>query len=141
MKVVMNKGFNSYARRYRDKIKTEINVTPFVDIMLVLLIIFMLTSHMITTGIDINLPSSTENFSKDKNYISISVDKESTIYIQENVIKKEELIKKVKALLKENPAVQILLHGDKEVNYGEIIQIFNILKQASIYNVVLVTEE
>ena len=138
---MINKGFNSYSRRYRGKIKTEINVTPFVDIMLVLLIIFMLTSHMITTGIDIDLPSSTENFAKNENYISISIDKKSTIYIQENIVKKEELIKKVKALLKENPAVQILLHGDKEVNYGEIIQIFNILKQASIHNVVLVTEE
>ena len=134
-------GLNNYQKRYKGKIKTEINVTPFVDVMLVLLVIFMLTSHMITTGIDINLPVSAENFSKNEDYINISVDKKSTIYLQENMVKKEDLIKKVNALLKEKPNLQILLHGDKEVSYGEIIQIFNILKQATIYNVILVTEE
>lgn len=134
-------GLNNYQKRYKGKIKTEINVTPFVDVMLVLLVIFMLTSHMITTGIDINLPVSAENFSKNEDYINISVDKKSTIYLQENMVKKEDLIKKVNALLKEKPNLQILLHGDKEVSYGEIIQIFNILKQAAIYNVILVTEE
>ena len=134
-------GLNNYQKRYKSKIKTEINVTPFVDVMLVLLVIFMLTSHMITTGIDINLPVSAENFSKNEDYINISVDKKSTIYLQENIVTKENLIKKVSALLKEKPNLQILLHGDKEVSYGEIIQIFNILKQAAIYNVILVTEE
>ena len=134
-------GLNNYQKRYKGKIKTEINVTPFVDVMLVLLVIFMLTSHMITTGIDINLPVSAENFSKNEDYINISVDKKSTIYLQENMVKKEDLIKKVNALLKEKPNLQILLHGEKEVSYGEIIQIFNILKQATIYNVILVTEE
>ena len=134
-------GLNNYQKRYKSKIKTEINVTPFVDVMLVLLVIFMLTSHMITTGIDINLPAFAENFSKNEDYINISVDKKSTIYLQESMVKKEDLIKKVNALLKEKPNLQILLHGDKEVSYGEIIQIFNILKQAAIYNVILVTEE
>ena len=138
--VMGNNLFNSCSKKYRNKIKAEINVTPFVDIMLVLLVIFMLTSHMITTGIDVNLPVFAENFSKNEHYVNISVDKKSTIYLQESIVKKEELIKKINALLKEKPNLQILLHGDKNVSYGEIIQIFNLLKQASIHNVVLITE-
>ena len=137
----MQSFFNNYSRKYRYKVKPEINVTPFVDVMLVLLVIFMLTSHMITSGIDVNLPVSTETFSDKEDHISISIDKKSIIYLQKSMIKKEDLIKKINALLKEKPNLQILLYGDKEVNYGEVIQIFSILKQASIHNVILVTEE
>ncbi len=137
----MQSFFNNYSRKYRYKVKPEINVTPFVDVMLVLLVIFMLTSHMITSGIDVNLPASTETFSDKEDHISISIDKKSIIYLQKSMIKKEDLIKKINALLKEKPNLQILLYGDKEVNYGEVIQIFSILKQASIHNVILVTEE
>ena len=97
----MGNFFNSDSKKYRNKIKAEINVTPFVDIMLVLLVIFMLTSHMITTGIDVNLPVSAENFSKNEHYINISIDKKSTIYLQESIVKKEELIKKINVLVKE----------------------------------------
>ncbi len=116
-------------------------MTPFVDVMLVLLIIFMLTSHMITSGVEIDLPTSTESFSEKDDYISISINKKSVIYIQESIIAKEDLVKKINALLKEKPKLQILIRGDKDVSYGAILQVFGMLKQASISNVVLLTEE
>ena len=127
--------------KYKNKIKSEINVTPFVDVMLVLLIIFMLTSHIINTGADIDLPQSSENFSKKGDYLNITVDKNSNIYIQETIIKKGELINKIKAILSEKPKFQIMLYGDQSTHYGDMIYVFSTLREASIDNVTLVTEE
>ena len=127
--------------KYKNKIKSEINVTPFVDVMLVLLIIFMLTSHIINTGVDIDLPKTSENFSKKDDYINIHVDKNSNIYIQETIIKKGELINKIKAILSENPKIQIMIYGDQSTHYGDMIYVFSTLREASIDNVTLVTEE
>ena len=127
--------------KYKNKIKSEINVTPFVDVMLVLLIIFMLTSHIINTGVDIDLPKSSENFSKKNDYLNIHVDKNSNIYIQEAIIKKGELINKIKAILSENSQIQIMIYGDQSTHYGDMIYVFSTLREASIDNVTLVTEE
>ena len=127
--------------KYKNKIKSEINVTPFVDVMLVLLIIFMLTSHIINTGVDIDLPKTSENFSKKDDYLNINVDKNSNIYIQETIIKKGELINKIKAILSENPKIQIMIYGDQSTHYGDMIYVFSTLREASIDNVTLVTEE
>ena len=127
--------------KYKNKIKSEINVTPFVDVMLVLLIIFMLTSHIINTGVDIDLPKTSENFSKKDDYLNIHVDKNSNIYIQETIIKKGELIYKIKAILSENPKIQIMIYGDQSTHYGDMIYVFSTLREASIDNVTLVTEE
>jgi len=109
--------------------------------MLVLLIIFMLTSHIINTGADIDLPKSSENFSKKGDYLNITVDKNSNIYIQETIIKKGELINKIKAILSEKPKIQIMLYGDQSTHYGDMIYVFSTLREASIDNVTLVTEE
>jgi len=127
--------------KYKNKIKSEINVTPFVDVMLALLIIFMLTSHIINTGADIDLPKSSENFSKKGDYLNITVDKNSNIYIQETIIKKGELIIKIKAILSEKPQIQIMIYGDQSTHYGDMIYVFSTLREASIGNVTLVTEE
>jgi biopolymer transport protein TolR len=127
--------------KYKNKIKSEINVTPFVDVMLVLLIIFMLTSHIINTGVDIDLPKSSENLSKKNDYLNIHVDKNSNIYIQEAIIKKGEMINKIKAILSENPQIQIMIYGDQSTHYGDMIFVFSTLREASIDNVTLVTEE
>ena len=126
--------------KYKNKIKSEINVTPFVDVMLVLLIIFMLTSDIINTEVDIDLPKTSENFSKKDDYLNIHVDKNSNIYIQETIIKKGELINKIKAILSENPKIQIMIYGDQSTHYGDMIYVFSTLREASIDNVTLVTE-
>ena len=138
----MQKYFlNHISRKYKNKIKSEINVTPFVDVMLVLLIIFMLTSHIIKNGIDVDLPNSQESFTPKSNHLNITIDKHSNIYIQEMMVKKNELVKKVQSIINEEPNVNVMIYGDKDVNYGNILGVFSILKQASIDNVTLVTEE
>lgn len=138
----MQKYFlNHISSKYKNKIKSEINVTPFVDVMLVLLIIFMLTSHIIKNGIDIDLPNSQENFTSKSNHLNITIDKHSNVYVQEIMIKKSELVKKVQSITKEEPNINVMIYGDKDVNYGNILGVFSILKQASISNVTLVTEE
>ncbi len=139
--MVMHNFLKPQSLKYKNKIKSEINVTPFVDVMLVLLIIFMLTSHIINTGADIALPKSSENFSKKGDYLNITVDKNSNIYIQETIIKKGELINKIKAILSEKPQIQIMIYGDQSTHYGDIIYVFSTLREASIDNVTLVTEE
>ncbi|MFQ3307178.1 MAG: biopolymer transport protein TolR [Candidatus Midichloriaceae bacterium] len=130
-----------FKRNYRNKTKSEINVTPFVDVMLVLLIVFMLTSHIISNGIEVDLPKYNNNFSEQDSYITITIDQKSLLYIDNKVIKQDLLIKKLQAILKENPKIQILLSGDRKVHYGKVIEIFGILKKSDIHNVVLFTEE
>ena len=138
----MEKYFlNHISHKYKSRIKSEINVTPFVDVMLVLLIIFMLTSHIIKNGIDVDLPNSQESFTPKSNHLNITIDKHSNIYIQEMMVKKSELVKKVQSIINEEPNVNVMIYGDKDVNYGNILGVFSILKQASIDNVTLVTEE
>ena len=138
----MEKYFlNHISHKYKNRIKSEINVTPFVDVMLVLLIIFMLTSHIIKNGIDVDLPNSQESFTPKSNHLNITIDKHSNIYIQEMMVKKSELVKKVQSIINEEPNVNVMIYGDKDVNYGNILGVFSILKQASIDNVTLVTEE
>lgn len=141
MNKIMYNFLNPQSLKYKNKIKSEINVTPFVDVMLVLLIIFMLTSHIINTGADIELPKSSENFSKKNDYLNISVDKHSNIYIQEIKIEKVELINKIKAILAEKPQIQIMIYGDQSTHYGDMIYVFSTLREASIDNVTLVTDE
>ena len=138
----MQKYFlSSTSTKYRNKVKAEVNVTPFVDVMLVLLIIFMLTSHIIKNGIDVDLPNSQENLSQKLNHLNITIDKNSNIYIQELMVKKNDLVKKVQAIIKEEPNSNFMIYGDKNASYGDILHVFSILKQASIDNVTLVTEE
>ena len=141
MNKIMYNFLNPRSLRHKNKIKSEINVTPFVDVMLVLLIIFMLTSHIINTGADIELPKPSENFSKKDDYLNISLDKHSNIYIQEIKIEKVDLIDKIKSILNEKPQIQIMIYGDQSTHYGDMIYVFSALRQASIDNVTLVTEE
>ena len=141
MNKIMYNFLNPRSLRHKNKIKSEINVTPFVDVMLVLLIIFMLTSHIINTGADIELPKSSENFSKKDDYLNISLDKHSNNYIQEIKIEKVDLIDKIKSILNEKPQIQIMIYGDQSTHYGDMIYVFSALRQASIDNVTLVTEE
>ena len=82
-----------------------------------------------------------ENFSKKDDYLNISLDKHSNIYIQEIKIEKVDLIDKIKSILNEKPQIQIMIYGDQSTHYGDMIYVFSALRQASIDNVTLVTEE
>lgn len=134
-------GFNINNKK-RSRLNSDINVTPFVDVMLVLLVIFMVTTPMMMSGIDVDLPESNMNqLATNDDPIVISLTKEGKIYLQDNLIENNEnLIKKLYAINQENKKTQILIMGDEHVVYGKVMELFGYIRSAGIENVSLVTE-
>lgn len=123
------------------KLKSEINVTPFVDVMLVLLIIFMVTSPMLISGIEIDLPqTTTAPLSNNDEPLVISMNKNHEIYLQEEKIQLNKLEVKLMHILKEKPDTKIFVRGDKSIGYGDVMSLFGILQNIGFKNISLVTE-
>ena len=120
---------------------SEINVTPFVDVMLVLLIIFMVTAPLLTAGVKVNLPESSANVLSEKTEpITISINKKGQIFLQNKKFSNEELISKLIELKKSNKDLKIFIRGDKSLNYGKIISIMGDINKAGIKKVALITK-
>jgi biopolymer transport protein TolR len=119
----------------------EINVTPFVDVMLVLLIIFMVTAPMLTSGVPIELPESKgQQLQTNKEPVTLSVDRSGKVFIQETEIKLEEIAPKLKAIAKNGYDEQIFIRGDKGIDYGTVMRVMGRVKAAGFTKVSLVTE-
>jgi biopolymer transport protein TolR len=119
----------------------EINVTPFVDVMLVLLIIFMVTAPMLTSGVPIELPETKgQQLQTNKEPVTISVDKSGKVFIQETEIRLDELAAKLKAIAKNGVEEQIFIRGDKGIDYGTVMRVMGRVKAAGFTKVSLVTE-
>ena len=119
---------------------SDINVTPFVDVMLVLLIIFMVTAPLLTAGIKINLPESSSILKNEKSKpITVSIDKNNDIYLQKKKVTKNQLITKLTELKKNNQNLKIFLKGDKSLNYGEIMNLMSLMNKSGFKKVALVT--
>ena len=120
---------------------SEINVTPFVDVMLVLLVIFMITAPLLTTGIKVNLPeSSAKVISEKKEPVTVSIKRNGDIFLQKKKINKKELIKKLFELKKLNEDLKIYIRGDKDLNYGQVIKLMGTINKAGFKKVALVTK-
>ena len=127
--------------RSKNEPMSEINVTPFVDVMLVLLIIFMITAPLLTTGIKINLPKSAANqISEKKEPITITINKKGEIYLQNKQMDSKKLIKKLSELKKQDQDLKIYIRGDRDINYGKIMKIMGEINRAGFKKVALVTE-
>ena len=132
-------GRRSRARKHTPM--HEINVTPFVDVMLVLLIIFMVTAPMLTSGVPIELPETRgQQLQTNKEPVTISVDKSGKVFIQETEIKLEEIAPKLKAIAKSGYDEQIFIRGDKGIDYGTIMRVMARVKAGGFTKVSLVTE-
>jgi biopolymer transport protein TolR len=119
----------------------EINVTPFVDVMLVLLIIFMVTAPMLTSGVPIELPETKgQQLQTNKDPVTLSVDKSGKVFIQETEIKLDEIAAKLKAIAKNGADEQIFIRGDKGIDYGTVMRVMGRVKAAGFTKVSLVTE-
>jgi biopolymer transport protein TolR len=119
----------------------EINVTPFVDVMLVLLIIFMVTAPMLTSGVPIELPDSKgQQLQTNKDPVTLSVDKAGKVFIQETEIRLDEIAPKLKAIAKNGYDEQIFIRGDKGIDYGTVMRVMGRVKAAGFTKVSLVTE-
>lgn len=130
---------NSSSRRRR--LSSEINITPFVDVMLVLLIIFMVTAPMLISGIEVDLPKTKSGpLSGNDEPLVISVDKGGNFYIQESMLTPPELMTKLTAVMAATPKIRIFIKGDQNINYGKVIELFSLVKEVGFTNVALVTE-
>jgi biopolymer transport protein TolR len=127
-------------QRRKRKLVNAINVTPLVDVMLVLLIIFMITSPMLVAGINVDLPkASSKVMSESDEPISVSINKRGNIYINDTHIKQKHLAKKLKAIAKANYKLRIFVRSDKAVSYGRVIEVMDNINKAGFSKVALVT--
>tara|TARA_B110001454_G_scaffold152654_1_gene142021 strand:+ start:970 stop:1347 length:378 start_codon:yes stop_codon:yes gene_type:complete len=119
---------------------SEINVTPFVDVMLVLLIVFMVTAPLLTVGIPVDLPEIKASALTDqKDPIEITVKLDGSVYLSESVVKVKNLIPRLNAITDQNNEARIYVRGDRKVAYGRVIEIMAIINSAGYSKVALIT--
>jgi len=119
----------------------EINVTPMVDVMLVLLIIFMVTAPLLTAGVQVDLPKTQAAPLKgDDTPLSVTVDAHGKIWIQETEVKLEDLAPRLQAITSQKPETRIFVRGDKTIDYGRVMEVMGVLSAAGFPKVALVTE-
>jgi len=123
---------------------SEINVTPFVDVMLVLLIVFMVSAPLLTVGVPIDLPQSqAKALPQDNEPLTVSVNVDGQIFLQNNPIKLDDLVAKLKAVIDArhgDPNELIYVRGDKKVDYGAMMRVMGRISGAGYHRVALVTD-
>ena len=120
---------------------SDINVTPFVDVMLVLLIIFMVTAPMMMQGVDVNLPqTTTKNIKTREDPLILTINKKKELFIEKRLIALQDLESKVKAIFKYRKEKEILLRADREIPYGFVIKVIAEIKRAGINKLGMITE-
>lgn len=121
---------------------SEINVTPFVDVMLVLLIIFMVTAPLLTAGVQVDLPeASSPPLAGQDEPLEVSVSKKGEIFLQETKLELEELTPKLEAIAGRKKDTRIFVRGDKAADYGKVIEVISTINNAGFTKVGLVTDE
>ena len=141
MSIEFNQGPRRGGRRsYRPM--SEINVTPFVDVMLVLLIIFMITAPLLTVGVQVDLPKTSAKMIAGKDEpLTITVNKDGQIYLQDTDLEIDALAPRLRAISGNNPNVRIFVRGDKAINYGLVMEVMGTINAAGFKKVALITEQ
>ena len=128
-------------RRKRIRPMSEINVTPFVDVMLVLLIVFMVTAPLLTVGVPVDLPKTrAQTLGQDREPLSITVKRDGRIFLQNTPIAEEGLVDKLKAISANGYDQRIFVRGDKAVDYGRVMEVMGLLSAAGFTHIGLVTD-
>ena len=130
-------------RGRRRAVMSEINVTPMVDVMLVLLIIFMVSAPLLTVGVPLDLPQTqAKSLDQDKNPLTLSVNLKGQIFLNDNEIALNDLVPKLKAITDARSGLdeRIFVRGDKKVDYGTVMRVMGRLSAAGFRRVALVTE-
>ena len=137
----MKRGSSRGGRRAAWAPMSDINVTPFVDVMLVLLIVFMVTAPLLTVGVPVDLPQTdAENISTPDEPLVVSVDAKGIIYIQETAVIDAELVPRLKAITGNKPDTRIFVRGDKAIDYGRVMQVMGLINAAGFTKVALLAE-
>ena len=120
---------------------SEINVTPFVDVMLVLLIIFMVTAPLLTVGVQVDLPeTSADTLPEESEPLTLTINSKGEVFIQETKIEFNNLIKKILAVSNNRTDTRIYVRGDKNINYGRVLEVMGTLSGAGFSKVALISE-
>ena len=120
---------------------SEINVTPFVDVMLVLLIIFMVTAPLLTVGVQVDLPeTSADTLPEESEPLTLTINSKGEVFIQETKIEFDNLIKKILAVSKNRTDTRIYVRGDKTINYGRVLEVMGKLSGSGFTKVALISE-
>ncbi|HXJ02981.1 MAG TPA: protein TolR [Micropepsaceae bacterium] len=144
MPAVMNNpraGRSSRGGRGRGHAMSEINVTPFVDVMLVLLIVFMVTAPLLTVGVPVDLPQTrAKSLGEDREPLAVSIDNSGKIFLQNTPVGLEELVPKLMAISNNGYNQRIFVRGDKAVDYGKVMEVMGLLNAAGFTRIGLVTD-
>jgi biopolymer transport protein TolR len=137
----MSVGGGRGGRQKRFRPMAEINVTPMVDVMLVLLIIFMVTAPLLTSGVPVDLPKTAAGQLKgDDQPMTISLDSKGRIFLQETEVQLDELAPRLKAITSAKPDTRIFVKGDAGINYGRVMEVMGQLSAAGFPHVALLTQ-
>lgn len=131
------------ARRFHRKtstVLTEINVTPFVDVMLVLLIIFMVTAPLMKSGIDVNLPKEDTGQMEISEENVVTLRQDGALFFNDKRLSAKDLNNRLKSIAQTTPSAEIFLRADKELLYGDVVKVMGVIKNAGITRLGMVTQ-
>ena len=142
----MSTGGSGYQRGGRNgnshRPMAEINVTPFVDVMLVLLIIFMVAAPLLTAGVPIDLPDSKAKAISDEDNkpLEVSISKDGRIFVGETEVDEERIVTILTSMTEDNPDRRIYIRGDKGIDYGKVMSVLGVINGAGFNKVALISE-
>ena len=137
----MGASLNRPSRGGRHRPMGEINVTPFVDVMLVLLIVFMVTAPLLTVGVEVDLPKTKAGqINADAAPLVVSIKADGSLHLQDTEVPGDALVPRLQAISDANPLVRIFVRGDKAVAYGEVLGVMGRIQAAGFERVALVAQ-
>jgi biopolymer transport protein TolR len=120
---------------------SEINVTPFVDVMLVLLIVFMVTAPLLTVGVPVDLPKTkAQALSQDREPLTVSLRRDGSLYLQNTKVAEDDLVPRLTAIAANGYDQRIFVRGDKAVDYGRVMEVMALISAAGFTHIGLVTD-
>ena len=141
MPAVVSRAQRGGRRRRRSRPMSEINVTPFVDVMLVLLIVFMVTAPLLTVGVPVDLPKTrAQALGQDREPLAVTIRNNGQIYLQNTPVAEDDLVPKLTAISNNGYDQRIFVRGDRQVDYGRVMEVMGLLSAAGFTHIGLVTD-
>ena len=140
--LLAGRAANGNGRRSSYRPMSEINVTPMVDVMLVLLVIFMVAAPLLTVGVPVDLPQTkAPAITEQKEPLVITINAENKLFLQNGEVGDDELVPRLQAITKNNPEADIYVRGDRNINYGRVMEVMGLVSAAGFTKVSLITEQ